>query len=75
MRLEVLEPVADGHDNPDALATNGDIELVGSVFDMRDGFSLREFPSCTVRVHAADVRDSLVRVVPVGLVDALDLDI
>jgi len=71
LRLDVLVPVVDGH-NHIGRALFLDIELPYTVFDFFDRVIDGLLPPRPVRVYSANVFDSLVRVLPVSLVDALN---
>src|SRR5665811_1694021 len=73
--LEVLVARgADRHDYPHRLSRDANPELPLAGFDVYDRFSLGQFPALPVWIDSAHVGDALVRVVPVALVDAGDLD-
>jgi hypothetical protein len=74
-RFQVLVPLsASGYHNPDSIRVGWlNPELICPSLDAFDGSRLRQFPRGTVRVFAADVLNAFVRVLPVSLVNAGDL--
>lgn len=71
LQVLVSEPIC-GHDHVHRQAATLDVEAPFAVFDPGNGLLLRDLPGRSVAVSTADVRDPLVRVRAVALVDAED---
>jgi hypothetical protein len=69
--LQVLVPAMSGDNYPNTLPADADEEFPFPAFNTRDCIWLRQLPLSAV--VTADILNSLVRVIPVSFVDALDL--
>lgn len=76
LRLDVLVAVVLGDNHVGALAVNHRVEGMLALLDVVDGLGLSNPPARgRPRIEAAYELDALVRVVPVCLIDAVDLQI